>query len=168
MTNTKKYLPGLFAVVCASGSFAMEAPAVDGAGQAIEEITVTGQRTLFELRMQVSDAEDAMYNLFNELNTVDKYDIVCRMDTRVFSHIREKTCLPEYAMDAMMEEAQGLVRGQAGRPVFEVLSIENPRLDARFRDVMEQSPDLFRAVARHYELNESWRLRRKTHFGDDE
>ncbi len=168
MKHTFTCLTALLATVCAGALAAMEAPAVDSAGQAIEEITVTGQRTLFDLRLEVSEAEDAMYNLFNELNTENKYDIVCRNDTRVFSHIRQKVCLPVYAMNALMEEAQGMARGQAGVPKEAILAYEGPQLDEKFRAVMEQSPELFQAVARHYELNAKWRARRKTYFGAEE
>ncbi len=168
MKVTLASLLGVFAVMGASGTLAMEAPAVDSTGQAIEEITVTGQRSLFDLRMQVSEAEDAMYNLFNELNTDDQYDITCKMEIRVFSHIRQKSCLPEYAREALMDEAQNLARGQQGTPATAIVSYESPRLDAKFQEVMQQSPELFRAVAKHYELNETWRLRRKTYFGDED
>ena len=146
----------------------MEAAPPANPEQQIEEITVTGQRSLLMLRQQVSEAEDVMYGLYNELKTDNKYDIVCIVETRIFSHIKEKTCQPVYARNAMMDEAQNRARGMEGVPVFAVLAQEYPQLDARFKEVLEKSPELFRAVAKHYELRETWRLRRKTYFGKDE
>lgn len=175
MKNSSKAtgLAGLLVASFATRVLAMEA-APGSQGQAIEEITVTGQRSLLMLRQQVSEAEDVMYGLYNELNKDDQYDIVCTLDTRVFSHIKEKTCLPVYAREALMEEAQNQARGMQGQsasgapPLQAVLSYEYPRLDARFKEMVEQNPELFDAVAKHYELRETWRLRRKTYFGNDD
>jgi len=161
------YLTALLAALAGTSLSAMAAPAADGAGQPIEEITVTGQRSLLALHLKVSEAEDAMFALYNELNTDDQYDIVCKVEIRVFSHIRQKSCVPRYARDALMEEAQNLVRGQPGIPARAVLGYQAPRLDAKFQEMVGKSPELFAAVARHYELNEAWRLRRKTYFGRD-
>jgi hypothetical protein len=158
MKTSSAFVAGLFAALCANPLAAMEAPAAEP----IEEITVTGQR----LRMKVSEAEDAMYALFNDLNTDDRYDIVCTMEVRVFSHIRQKRCVPQYARDALMEEAQSMVRGQPGMPSQAVMAYHSPRLEAKFQEMVGESQELFEAVARHYELNEAWRLRRKAYFGD--
>lgn len=168
MKQLATFLSGLLAVLCAAGSTAQEAPLSDSAGQRIEEITVTGQRSLFDLRMQVSEAEDAMYALFNDLNTDDKYDIVCKIEIRYFSHIKQKRCLPQYALDALMDEAQGMARGQAqGLPSQAVVARETPLLETKFQEMVGKSPELFDAMARHYELSEALRLRRSTYFGDD-
>lgn len=164
----KLALSCLLGALCASASFAMEAPIADSAGQPIEEITVTGQRSLFELRMQVSAAEDAMYALFNELNSDDQYDIVCTVEIRYFSHLKQKQCVPQYASAALMNEVQDAMRGVPGMPAAALLARHEPRLEAKFQELVGQNHELFQAVARHYELNEIWRARRRTHFGDDE
>jgi hypothetical protein len=151
----------------AHASFAMEAPASAGGGQLIEEITVTGQRSLFDLRLQVTDAEDAMYALFNELNTDDEYDVVCTIETRMFSHVKQRVCLPVYARDAEMEEAQNMMRGTQGVPLQAALSYRNPRFNAKFQEIAASNSDLFSAIAKHYELDQLCRARRKTHFGNE-
>ncbi|MEY4641280.1 MAG: hypothetical protein RLZZ227_1274 [Pseudomonadota bacterium] len=147
---------------------AMEAPASGADGQPIEEITVTGQRSMFELRLQVQDAEDAMFALFNEINTDDQYDVICTVETRVFSHVKERVCLPVYARDAQLDEAQNMVRGTPAIPLQATLSYSTPRFTAKFQELVGSNAELFSAVARHYELKELWRLRRQTHFGKDD
>jgi hypothetical protein len=168
MKSSAAYSFGLLAAFCAGLVGAQEAPATDAAGERIEEITVTGQRSLFDLRMKVSEAEDAMYALFNELNTDDKYDVVCKIEIRYFSHIKQKRCLPQYALDALMDAAQGMARGQAqGLPQEAVIARETPVLEAKFQELVGKNPELFDAMAKHYELSEALRLRRKTYFGPD-
>lgn len=160
-------LAGWLAALCAMQAMAMEAPAAQEVE--VEEITVTGQRTLLTLRLQASEAEDVMFGLYNELNTDNKYDIVCRTDARIFSRIKEKNCRPEYAWGAMMEEAQNLARGEENYfPVAFVLAAEYPQLNAKFQEMLQKSPELYSAFARYYELKEQLRLRRKSYFGKDE
>jgi len=45
----------------------------------IDEIVVLGARSLTLLRQEVIVAEDRFFDLYNELNDDDKYDIVCEM-----------------------------------------------------------------------------------------
>ena len=171
MKSNVVHLTGLLAALCITQVMAMEAaaPVSEDQRQEIEEITVTGQRTLMSPRLEASEAEDVMFGLYNELNTDEKYDIVCRADTRIFSHIREKSCRPEYAWTAMMDEAQNRARGEEqGVPVAIVLADQYPRLNAKFQEMLQKSPELFSAFAKHYELKEQLRLRRKTYFGKDE
>jgi hypothetical protein len=158
----------LAAALCAPASLAMDAPAVGADGQSIEEITVTGQRSMFDLRMQVEDAEDAMFALFNEVNTDDQYDVICTVETRVFSHMKQRVCLPVYARDAEMDEAQNMLRGTQGVPLQAMLSYSTPRFNAKFQELVGSNAELYSAVARHYELNELLRLRRQTQFGNDD
>lgn len=169
MSKKAAQVIGLLAGLCGIPGMAIEAAAPSGQDEAIEEITVIGQRSLISLRLETSAAEDVMFGLYNELNTDDKYDIVCRTDTRVFSHIKGKSCRPEYAWDAMMEEAQNRARGEEqGVPVAIVLADQYPRLNAKFQEMLQKSPELFSAFAKHYELKEQLRLRRKTYFGKED
>ena len=48
----------------------------------IEEINVTAERSLLVIRNQIEREEEALYRLFNDLNSADKYDILCEPDDR--------------------------------------------------------------------------------------
>ena len=63
--------------------------------QVLDEITVRGERTFFSIRSQIERAEDNMYSLFNELNSDDDFDIICRERKRN-SHIARRECEPVF------------------------------------------------------------------------
>lgn len=58
-----------------------------------EEITVVGEKTFFTIRHQITRAEDDLYSLFNDLNSSDEFDIICR-EFRINSHIPQRLCEP--------------------------------------------------------------------------
>ena len=87
----------------------MDQPRVDAAGQTpitatrprssplpIEEITVRGQQTLGSLRFLLREAEDDMYAMFNDLNSSDDFDIVCKKVRQTRSHILRRNCEPRF------------------------------------------------------------------------
>ena len=44
----------------------------------IDEITVMGARELASLRAELIRADDAVYDLYNNLNDDDAYDVICK------------------------------------------------------------------------------------------
>lgn len=134
-----------------------------------EEIIITGQRSILKLRQQLSEAEDVMYEVFNEINTDDFYDIHCSIEYRYHSNIREKRCVPQYARDAMELEAKSLlVPGPTPTPVNAVLSNYNPKMEEKLKQAVMESPEFYRAMARHYELSQLLDSRRDVQFNDEE
>jgi len=69
----------------------------------IEEIQVTGERTLLTMRNEIIREEENLYRIFNELNSHDRFDITCKEERRVFSHIRARNCLPKFFTDLRMD-----------------------------------------------------------------
>ena len=65
-------------------------------GSAIEEIIVQGERTIYALRLAIESAETEVYNLFNELNTNDGFDVTCKEVRYTSSHISRRTCMAAY------------------------------------------------------------------------
>lgn len=62
----------------------------------LEEITVVGEQTFISLRHQIERAEDSLYRLFNELNSDDSFDIICRRIEYTRSHIPRRSCEPVF------------------------------------------------------------------------
>ncbi|MEX2132490.1 MAG: hypothetical protein WD772_13490 [Pseudohongiellaceae bacterium] len=62
----------------------------------IEEITIVGERTLLTMRHQIEREEENLYSLFNDLNSSDDMDIICRMVKKRLSHISERVCEPMF------------------------------------------------------------------------
>ena len=70
--------------------------AAENDDEPIEEITAYGQKTLLNLKYAAYQAEDSFFNLFNELNGDDRFDVYCEKQARKGSrlsliHISEPT-----------------------------------------------------------------------------
>lgn len=80
----------------ASGQSAPGAHAEDAEAEEIEEITVYGQKPLLGLRWQMQRAEKTFYDVFNELNSNDDFDVKCEHKTQTGSRLTEYACTPRF------------------------------------------------------------------------
>src|SRR5690606_28410369 len=65
--------------------------------QSLDEVLVRGKRAeLSELREQMVGLEDQYYELYNELNKNDLFDIHCAMEARSGTLIRRRYCRAVY------------------------------------------------------------------------
>ncbi|MES2604007.1 MAG: hypothetical protein V4603_03660 [Pseudomonadota bacterium] len=62
----------------------------------IEQIDITGRSSLIALQTEINNAEIRMFNLFNELNDVRRFDISCESVMITGSRIAERECVPIY------------------------------------------------------------------------
>ncbi|MES2625465.1 MAG: hypothetical protein V4628_09310 [Pseudomonadota bacterium] len=173
MKNTHRLFTALAAAAFSCGMLAMEAvapqPNVD-----VEEIVVTGERSLVSLRIEADKAEDVVYELFNELNTEDRYDVHCATETRVLSHIKQRHCRTGFELEAMQAEAQYLLSRAAGNataaptPVNIAMNAELPGFQATMKKIVEQNPALLEAVIKHAKLREELRVQREARFNAED
>lgn len=82
------------------------APAAGEAEQEIDEIVVTGEKSLRQVRREIRMLDLQIYSMFNELNTDDDYDIVCRKITRIGSNIVRNKCKAKLYWDSLSELAE--------------------------------------------------------------
>ena len=80
-------------------------------GRPIEEIQVLGTRTLYSIRMEIVDEENKIFSMFNELNSDDKFDILCDNIAPTGSHIKQRVCEPRFVTDMRARMAQDYLRG---------------------------------------------------------
>ncbi len=78
---------------------------------AIEEITVQGQRTTFALRMEIESVETEVYDMFNELNSNDEFDVSCEDIVYVGSRIPRRTCMAAYLREEEAFQTQAYLQG---------------------------------------------------------
>lgn len=83
---------GVVALICAG---------LQGAASAAEEGEVIRIEDLsrHELNTYIIEAEDQLYELFNSINSTDRFDIVCRKETRTGSNIPERVCTPKFLIE---------------------------------------------------------------------
>jgi hypothetical protein len=105
---------------CASLVVAAEnaAPAAAAAPQSgtgvelleLDEVVVRGKA----LMRAISDAEDKFYELYNKLNTDDRYDTNCAdlniNPENVGSRLTQRVCIPGFVADAMVDHAEWKMR----------------------------------------------------------
>ena len=77
----------------------------------IEEIQVLGTRTLYSIRMEIVDEENKIFSMFNELNSDDRFDILCDNIAPTGSHIKQRVCEPRFVTDMRARMAQDYLRG---------------------------------------------------------
>ena len=105
--------------------------------ESADELVVTGQR-LSELRVEVQDARKRAYDIFNELNSDNDFDVHCGNQTKVFSHAKVFVCSAQFEKrieaQAAREYLGGLLvscRGDAGVTQECMFSAEGQRAIAR-------------------------------------
>jgi hypothetical protein len=67
-----------------------------------------------KLRREIRRAQSAMYDIYNDLNDDDEYDINCTETRSAQSLIRERTCMPNFMSTSLSESARDFVAGQIG------------------------------------------------------
>ncbi len=77
----------------------------------IEEITVVGQRTFRALRLEIESAEIEAYNLFNDLNVNDEFDVTCTYEVYTGSHFPKRACMAAYLREAQARNIQDTLQG---------------------------------------------------------
>ncbi len=111
----------------------------------IEQIDVVTQRSLLSMRVQIRDAENALYSLFNDLNSVEKYQIRCRNVKRLGTYFSSRSCEPKFlkdfrqgmGRDVMMELRNAY--GPSGMDIYGVKrAIERLEPDSAIRQMLSQ------------------------------
>lgn len=76
------------------------------ASRPIEEIEVTSQRSFFLLRLDLENAQEAVFSTFNDLNVDDDFDIDCRQTDYTHTRIQDFVCYPAFFDNAIAKNAQ--------------------------------------------------------------
>jgi TonB family protein len=146
----------------------------DRPAEQIDEITVIGQRSLRELRLEVQIARERVYDLFNSLNSHDEFNIYCYNVPRTGTRIPQRVCRPQYTDSATREASTnfllGLVLECNGGPMDEfctarvgfsraqgalsVLPIKDLQLTEEVRRLTRENTEFRRAIT-EFQLAES-------------
>jgi hypothetical protein len=138
----------------------------DAPAEAIDEITVIGQRSLRELRLEVQAARERVYDIFNSLNSDDDFDIHCRRAVRTGTRIPQRVCEPQFVPDIVLQatrwyvtclmwgtcDGQGLAQAITSQVFVKEMQLEweVQRLTREHREVRQMIAE-YQAVERRYE-----------------
>lgn len=133
----------------------------------IDEITVMGARPLALMRAEVVVAEQAVYDLYNELNDDDDYDIICKKQTQIGSQIPKRVCQARMYRDAVSDATQdddddGLMTiGNRTRS-----SRHQKILIEKMRALSIEHPELLDALRTRYGLEAEFKAEKEQRYGD--
>jgi hypothetical protein len=149
-------------------AFVTGAALADETNEIIDEVTVMGVRDLGALRTGLTRAEDEVYDLYNELNDDDDYDIVCKPEARIGSQIKRRVCLARAYRDALAEATED---DDAGLMIGNSLLDEkkhNKVLREKMADAANKNPQLMMALKNRYAIEQKFNQERQKRFGNDE
>jgi hypothetical protein len=138
--------------------------------EADEEIVIRGRRTVFTLRKEAEAAREHVWEVFNEINTNDDFDISCNTSARSGTRMTKRACRPKYANDATRQAGRALARrmqnceptseaydsclaqayaegGAESQQYIARIAYMDERLDDEFRQLLRDRPELTTAVS---------------------
>ena len=155
----------------------------------IEEIQVTGERTLLTMRNEIIREEENLYRIFNELNSHDRFDITCKEERRVFSHIPARNCYPKFFTDLRMDTTRfavgelrqafsddgvdpalfelGLSRIENDRELREKSAGDYQALSEEMLRIATENPDYLNILMKVADLKANYEAARKERFESD-
>lgn len=140
--------------------------------ETIEEILVYGSKSLNRLRLDVYEAQDAVFDLFNELNSDDQFDVQCYRERPTGSSITQRVCKPNYARQLEGEAATQWHTSEQARTgqQYHNPSIRIRMMDKRLREEMArlvaQDPELLEAMEKFLKSEDTLEAERKRRCED--
>ena len=155
----------------------------------IEEIQVTGERTLLTMRNEIIREEETLYRIFNELNSHDRFDITCKEERRVYSHIPARNCYPKFFTDLRMDTTRfavgelrqafsddgvdpalfelGLSRIESDRELREKSAGDYQALSEEMLRIASENPDYLNILMKVADLKANYEAAQKERFESD-
>lgn len=132
--------------------------------EVIDEITVISARDLLALRVEIDRAEDEIYQIFNELNEDDDYDMICKNEKPVGTRISRRVCRARLFREAMAEDARRAMDGDVMTGPMINTKKHNEILQEKLRSMVLENPELAEAVQKRYVLRQKYVKAREEKF----
>lgn len=134
----------------------------------IEEIRVTGGRTLYSIRMEIVDEENKIFSMFNELNSDDKFDIFCDNIAPTGSHIKQRVCEPRFVTETRAQMTQDYMRGIGvlveSSALMAETALEREELEKEHLRVAAEYPEYLELLAELTNLRATLELRKNAQW----
>lgn len=123
-------------------------PAVYSDERQIDEVVVTGKKTLPQVRQEIRELDLQIYSMFNELNTDDDYDIICRKMARIGSQIVRNNCKARLYWDSLSELAEETDGGLSTPQPLSNPQKHSATFRAKLADLANENATLRQAIVR--------------------
>lgn len=110
-------------------------------GQVTEEIIVEGSRDRINLQLQVDQAEDEFYAIFNKLIDDEDFRIECKYEKVIGSLIKQRICQTRYMRKEMTRAAAYSQMGIERLSAPQLLA-KNREMRRKAVELLEKSPEL--------------------------
>ena len=119
-------LPQVMRASCFAGLFLLflsllahtASPAETPSESSLDEVEVRGEKLrLDQLRQELRRLEGKIYARFNEVNKIDKFDVICSDYARTGTRLEQRYCRPMFVEEALTSE--GRVAFEARQKIFE-------------------------------------------------
>jgi hypothetical protein len=107
------------------------------------------------------EAEEALYDVFNSLNSDDDYDIHCYEEAPTGSKIKQRICKTEKMGKILAEQTQKMMRGEPY--VFPKAEINkmNERMLAEMTELASTHPEYLKALETYDQTKQTWESERE-------
>jgi hypothetical protein len=127
----------------------------------LEEIIVVAPRSLSSMRGEIRRAEENVLALFNAMNDDHDYDIRCRQEAPLGSHIPVRICNPRFVDRLIGRETQLFLRtGVYAEPVGEIRQHQEI-LNEMMRTMADENSELRDEMLLFYQLKTRYDAERK-------
>ncbi len=117
-----------------------------GEEDVIDDIVVTGEKSMAELRRELAKAEKEFYSLYNDLNDDNDYDVRCRMESPTGVRKRYQVCRPVFFSEARNREDKNRPVDPATDPT---LQAKLETLQEKMETLVASNPDLMVAMNKY-------------------
>jgi len=156
ITMRTMYFHLLLALLIFPHAAAEEEPDISNEQSTIDEITVIGARELRTLRIEIARAEDEIFTIFNELNEDDDYDMICKTERPVGTHIARRVCRARLFREKMAEDAKRAMEGDVMTGAMIDTEKHNKILQEKLRSMALESPEFAEALQKRYALRQKY------------
>ena len=141
----------------------------------LPEIKVVGNNSIHSLQMDVIKAEELKYEVFNNLNSTDDFDITCEWRAPLGSRIRRRFCEPGYMKKAREEDARLFMDNMkydteflhpSDLDMIGELAHKAEALNKEMVDLAKKHPSLAKAMINEYELKQRYIVEERERFKD--
>ncbi len=136
----------------------------------LPEILVRGDNSMHSLKMEVIKAEELKFEVFNNLNSTDDFDITCEWRTLTGSRLKHWKCDVEYMRKARAESLSNWRMGGAPMPSDSQLAIRHAdktrALNKEMKALATRYPEMAIAMVNAHEMEQLYVYENQKRYKD--
>ncbi len=136
----------------------------------LPEIIVEGDNSMHSLRMEVIHAQELKFEVFNNLNSTDDFDITCEWHAPLGTRIKQWSCDVNYMKKARADAVRDYREHGAPMPSDHKLAVQFAdkarALNREMKAVAVKHPELAIAIINAHELEQLYKAERIKRYKD--